>query len=209
MVAMFITTLVVASIFTCSRVSSVSYCQLPQVSEEIDMGNVQGDWYLSVHQNQEMYNVIRCEVSTNTKTEQGFTVYVKIYNVEDPNNIREVERVFHRVAPSTFHVVHNKGVSDEIAEINKEDTNEGADRNIVLEDDSVIQNPFLYLSDYKTYNLILRCNLNGDKEIFVQTKTPSANGEVILKVRNKLIEFGNGWEGVKAYPSQCNRVIGK
>nr|XP_039263979.1 uncharacterized protein LOC120339836 isoform X2 [Styela clava] len=63
--------------------------------------------------------------------------------------------------------------------------------------------------DNKTYKLILHCNLNGGKEILVETRTPSAKSEVILKVRNKLIEFGNGWEDVKVYPSQCDRVIGK
>nr|XP_039263978.1 uncharacterized protein LOC120339836 isoform X1 [Styela clava] len=209
MMTMFITTLVVASIFTCSRVSSVSYCQLPQVSAEIDIGKVQGDWYVSAHQNQEMFNVIRCEVSTSTKTEQGFTAYFKIYNGGNSSNIKEVRSVFNRVAPSTFHIVQSKGYSDEIAEIKKEDTNSGAEANIVLENDSVIQNPLLFISDNKTYKLILHCNLNGGKEILVETRTPSAKSEVILKVRNKLIEFGNGWEDVKVYPSQCDRVIGK
>ncbi|XP_077972718.1 uncharacterized protein LOC144427408 [Styela clava] len=173
------------------------------------MGKVQGDWYLSAHQNQEMYSVVRCQVSMNTKTEQGFPAYVKVYNGEDSNNIKEVESVFNRVAPSTFHIVQTKGDSDEIAEIKKEDTNAGAEPNIDLAIDSMRQDPYLYISDYKTYKLILYCNLNGGKEILVETKTPSANGEVILKVRNKLVEFGNDWENVKVYPSQCDRVIGK
>ncbi|XP_039264057.2 uncharacterized protein LOC120339890 [Styela clava] len=207
--AMFVTVLVIASVFTGSQAGLIPSCTLPQVSDEVDMGKVQGDWYLSARENQEVYDVISCEVSTNTKTEQGFTAHVKFYNGEDASDVREDTPEFTRVAPSTFHIVQNKGDSSEITEIENDDTNAGADAQIVLEDDSIRQNPFLYISDYATYNLILHCNLDGDKEIYVETKTPSASGDVILKVRNQLIDFENGWENVKVHPSKCDQVIGK
>ncbi|XP_077969283.1 uncharacterized protein LOC144423007 [Styela clava] len=180
-------------------------CVLPAV-EDVDWNMIPGTWYQIINTHDAYDDHFNCFTMRNAKAtpEGGYSEDVT-YSVESNFPLSYTSRI---IPKHWFDRGNSRFTLDPRYKflLIDEAVKGGANEKAMKEIDGFFTNPVTYVTDYKHYGIFMQCDSTDSRNVWVYMRNNRPSAVDILRIHNRLIKVGDGWDKVKIYLTGCTKL---
>nr|XP_039270030.1 uncharacterized protein LOC120344789 [Styela clava] len=182
-------------------------CVLPEV-EDVDWNMLPGTWYQIMNSHDAYDDHVNCFTMRNLKsTPEGGYMEDVIYSVES-NESFPLSYTPHIMPAHWIDRGNSRFTFDSRYKFLgiDEAVGGGAKGNAMKELDGFFTNPITYVTDYENYVIFMQCDSTDYRNVWVSMRNNRPSAADILRIHNRLIGMGDGWDEVEIYLTGCTKL---